>query len=269
MRARNIKPGFFIDSKIGKLSGNEKILYIGLWCIADKEGFFKNEPEEIKVQIFPYETKIDIKKMLSNLIQLNLIKSNADIKEYCYIPNFIKHQRPHPDEAKSKVSDDIIKVFKNNHIKSNGISLNPSESTSDIMNDDIMNDERGKRNTDAGKEAGYLSLFDRLWKLYPIKKEKQKSILEFKKARLQNGEFDEIINALNSQIAHKDDCDKNGKFCPEFPYLHRWIKSKRWTDEIEKTKICILDEEKHKKARAEYVEKRKREMEEEGNNNHV
>ena len=261
MRSRNIKPDFFTDEKIIQLTYAERLFFIGLWCIADSEGFFEIKPHEMKLKLFP-DQKVDIKKMLNSLQKVNVVKLNG---QHGYLTNFIKHQRPHPREKKSIVSKEV----KEQLVKLNGQPCNYPASPSDIMNDDIMNDERGKMNTDAGKDTGYLSLFSQLWKLYPIKKEKQKAIAEFKNAKIQNDKFDEITNALKLQIAHKDDCDKNGKFCPEFPYLHRWIKSKRWTDEIEKTNTCILDEEKHKKARAEYVEKRKREMESEGNNNHV
>ena len=43
---------------------------------------------------------------------------------------------------------------------------------------------------------------------------------------------DEILRALQDQIRHKQNCDDTGTFCPEFPDAHRWLKHKRWQDEI-------------------------------------
>lgn len=152
MRARNIKPGFFKNDQIGKLTDTEKVFFIGLWCMADKEGYFEIRPGILAAEIFPYNRKItekDIAKMLSNLISWDLIVSNGI---YGLIPKFSEHQRPHPDEARSRVTDEIKAHLKTLINQSNGISLNlikshekVCESPSDIMNDvslnkDIMND---------------------------------------------------------------------------------------------------------------------------------
>jgi hypothetical protein len=150
LRARNIKPAFFTDLKIGKLTDSEKILFIGLWCLADKEGFFEIIPEQILVQIFPYNRKItihNIEKMLSNCISLNLIVSNGT---FGWIPKFLEHQRPHPDEAKSKVLDEIKQSLKTLINQSNGISLNLIKCREKVIGtkSDIMNEDLGLRNDD-------------------------------------------------------------------------------------------------------------------------
>ena len=144
MRARNIKPGFFVNDKIGKLSGNEKILFIGLWCLADCEGFFEYIPKKIKIQIFPYELKINIEKMLCNLMSLHLITFND---MYGFIPKFHLHQRPHPHETKSALLDETKNILKN---LCHDMSCNVMKCPSDIRNVDIRNEERGIRN-DPGK----------------------------------------------------------------------------------------------------------------------
>ena len=140
MRARNIKPGFFINEDLLKLKYEERILFVGLWCLADREGFFEKRPKQIKLQIFPNDNKVNIEKMLCNLMSLHLITCDD---RFGYIPNFAKHQKPHPHEAKSTIPESVRKSLKNGVIKCNDMSLNVTKCSADIRNDDIRNEERG------------------------------------------------------------------------------------------------------------------------------
>jgi hypothetical protein len=54
-RARNIKPGFFTNPELAKCSPYARLLFIGLWLLADREGRLDDRPKHIKVQIFPCE----------------------------------------------------------------------------------------------------------------------------------------------------------------------------------------------------------------------
>lgn len=100
MRSRNIKPGFFINEQLSEVDFQTRLLFIGLWCYADREGRFQWIPKRIKVAIFPYDN-LDtpaIETMLCNLMSLHLITCFDKVG---YIENFKKHQSPHPHEAKS------------------------------------------------------------------------------------------------------------------------------------------------------------------------
>ena len=70
MRARNIKPGFFENEELADLPPLTRLLYIGLWLLADREGRLENRPRRIKAQIFPYERRPDIPAMLTVLEQV-------------------------------------------------------------------------------------------------------------------------------------------------------------------------------------------------------
>lgn len=97
MRARNIKPGFFINCELSEVDFASRLLFIGLWCYADREGRFEWKPKQIKAAIFPYDN-VNIEKLLGNLMSLHVITCNDGVG---YIPNFKKHQHPHPHEPKS------------------------------------------------------------------------------------------------------------------------------------------------------------------------
>jgi len=102
MRARNIKAEFFINEELAELPYECRLLYIGLWCYADREGRFEWRPKRIKAEIFPYDDKIDIEASL-HVITCHgfVITYNDNDKTYAYIPAFKKHQRPHPHESVS------------------------------------------------------------------------------------------------------------------------------------------------------------------------
>ena len=97
MRARNIKPGFFVNCELSEVDFASRLLFIGLWCYADREGRFEWKPKQIRAAIFPYDN-VNIEKLLSNLLALNVITCNDNIG---YVEHFAIHQHPHPHEAKS------------------------------------------------------------------------------------------------------------------------------------------------------------------------
>lgn len=111
MRSRNIKPGFFKNEDLSGISLYARLLFIGLWCMADREGRLEKRPLRIKAEIFPYDT-LDINGELTVLERCNFIQTYiVNGKEYILIPAFLVHQRPHHTEAQSKlpcISDGCI-----------------------------------------------------------------------------------------------------------------------------------------------------------------
>ena len=101
MRARNIKPAFFLNEALSDIDYAERLLFIGLWCYADREGRFEWKPKRIRAAIFPYDN-VDVEKMLCNLMSLHFITCHDGIG---YIENFTKHQNPHSHEAKSTLPE--------------------------------------------------------------------------------------------------------------------------------------------------------------------
>ena len=65
-RARNIKPGFFTNPELAELPFETRLLFAGLWTVADKKGRLEDRPKKIKMQVFPADT-VDIDTMLEQL----------------------------------------------------------------------------------------------------------------------------------------------------------------------------------------------------------
>lgn len=102
MRSRLLKPGFFTNEKLGLLPPVARLLFAGLWCLADREGRLEDRPSRIKAEIFPYDSDIDIDDLLTKLTESGLLhRYETDGIRCIYLPTFPKHQRPHPRESPS------------------------------------------------------------------------------------------------------------------------------------------------------------------------
>lgn len=103
MRSRNIKPGFFDNEELSELKPLTRILFIGLWCFADRNGRFEWRPKKIKVKILPYDNG-DITVLLQELVNAGFIlQYSIQEIQYGQVNNFTKHQRPHHTEKDSKI----------------------------------------------------------------------------------------------------------------------------------------------------------------------
>jgi len=163
MRARNIKPGFFDCEEVGELSMAARILFIGLWCLADSNGYLEYRPKKIKANVFPYDS-CNLIKLLEEVSRVNLITiwgihEDEEVKKgfiphFIEIPNFRKHQRPHPKEKRS----DLKEIVENNDslIKLHEIKLNYrlilGKRNTDIRNEDIRKREKKKNSSKNKKE---------------------------------------------------------------------------------------------------------------------
>ena len=64
-RARNIKPSFFMNEDLGQADPLVSLLFISLWCLADREGRLEDRPLKIKAQTFPYREISDFNGYLT------------------------------------------------------------------------------------------------------------------------------------------------------------------------------------------------------------
>mgnify|MGYP000524122965 CR=1 FL=1 len=65
-RSRNIKPGFFTNEDLVELDFATRLLFAGLWTVADRDGRLQDRPKKIKIDVFPAEN-LDIDAMLQAL----------------------------------------------------------------------------------------------------------------------------------------------------------------------------------------------------------
>lgn len=55
MRIRSIKPEFWVSESMGRLSRDARLIFVGLWSLADDHGRFRADPRLIAGQLLPYD----------------------------------------------------------------------------------------------------------------------------------------------------------------------------------------------------------------------
>jgi len=102
-RSRNIKPGFFANDRLAECSPLARLLFAGLWTIADREGRLEDRPKRIKAEVLPYDD-CDIDILLGELANGGFIaKYTVGNSKYIQVVAFTKHQNPHKNEADSVI----------------------------------------------------------------------------------------------------------------------------------------------------------------------
>jgi uncharacterized phage protein (TIGR02220 family) len=102
-RARNIKPSFFTNDTLAEVDPLGRLLFQGLWCIADREGRLEDRPKRIKAELLPYDN-CDVDVLLADLNRLGFIlRYSINGNRFIQVVNFAKHQNPHVKEAASQI----------------------------------------------------------------------------------------------------------------------------------------------------------------------
>lgn len=97
-RIRTVKPDFFTSDDICALSPLARLLYIGLWCEADREGRFAWAPKAFRRRYLP-DDQTDIDALCRELLGRDLVRLYGD--DLAFIPTFLDHQHVNPREAQS------------------------------------------------------------------------------------------------------------------------------------------------------------------------
>jgi len=111
MRIRTVKPEFWINPDLAKLSPFTRLLSLGLLNYADDEGYFWADPELMRATIFPYEhNSSQIQRSLTELANIAFVTlhNGTNGRIYGKITTFEKHQRINrPTDSKLKTFIDL------------------------------------------------------------------------------------------------------------------------------------------------------------------
>lgn len=252
MRARNIKPGFFKNEYLAECSPSARLLFIGLWLLADREGRLEYRPKRWRGELFPYES-VEPAELFAELEGVGglVTKYEVDGKQYVWIPHFLDHQKPHQNERVSTIPpytcDQGAKDLSPRHeVLTTKEQSDPAESLfsdslnpdSGLLNADTLNPRLGAsvQKQPAPLPPGqaspeYSMEFEQLWDIYPRKEAKESAWIAFKGAKAAHAyPGNPIVLPLVAQWRESPRWqEEDGKY---IPMLSNWISGKRWEDEL-------------------------------------
>jgi hypothetical protein len=93
-RIRSIKPEFWRDAKVLKLSEGAMLLFIGSWNLCDDDGRMVWDPEQVHVDLFSSKPLIDVEKLAGELVAQRMVRlyEVAGVRYYA-VQKFSKHQK--------------------------------------------------------------------------------------------------------------------------------------------------------------------------------
>lgn len=95
-RNRMIKPEFWTDEKVGRVSPIARLMFIGLWNLADDYGVVKGNPVYVKSQLFAYDERVissEVAEWIESLCTTGMLhRFTIRDEQLLYITNFRKHQ---------------------------------------------------------------------------------------------------------------------------------------------------------------------------------
>ena len=209
MRSRNVKPGFFTNELLAEVSPLGRLLFIGLWCLADREGRLEDRPKRIKVEVLPFDDA-DVEELLEQLSQRGFIQRyEVDGTRLIQVTAFARHQSPHVREAPS-----VLPVPEHGSPAATPAPERPTEPP---------------RQPRARSPEGQVpDGFEAFWQRYPrkvAKRDAQKAWSGLKPSEQLQGL---IVQALDQASQSEQWQRDGGKFVP---YAATWLRGRRWEDE--------------------------------------
>lgn len=207
-RIRTIKPEFFTSESVCSVSPLARLLFIALWCEADREGLLQWKPKTYKIRYLPCDNA-DIDALADELIKQDMITLyEVDNVTYCEIDGFTRHQVINNREKESELP-------RVNHasprVKAEG--------------------RKGKEGKEGkGKEHIYDEIFLKFWEVYPKKTAKLESEKVFLR-QCKKFKADDIIEG-----AKKFALSCKGKDPQYIPYPATWLNGGRWADDYKPPK---------------------------------
>jgi hypothetical protein len=96
-RIRSVKPEFWTDRKLARLSRDARLLYVALWNQSDEHGRLHGDARYVKGHCLPYDddlTLAGIDRLIDELAAAgHVVRYEVEGDPYLYLPKLAKHQR--------------------------------------------------------------------------------------------------------------------------------------------------------------------------------
>ncbi|MBK9427290.1 MAG: hypothetical protein IPN63_07860 [Gammaproteobacteria bacterium] len=220
VRIRTIKPDFFKHDKVSDLKPLARLLFISLWCLADRRGRLEDRPKRIKVECLPYDD-CDVDALLWELHNAGFIdRYEIEGLQIIEISSFEKHQRISGKEAESE----------SDYPEKQEGSIREAPSTFSESQERKGREGKGREGKGRGKEGSGASADDCLsiYEAYPKKAERPEALKEIAVALKTIAHVDLLAAVAEYAAAVNSWPDDEKHFAPS---CGRWMKRQRWLDD--------------------------------------
>lgn len=229
-RIRSLKAEYFDDEDVGRVSRDARLLFLGMWPQADREGRLEDRPARLKVRIFPYDEDVDGARVNGLLDELQaagfILRYERDGERVIQIRSFVKHQRPHPHEPASMLPAPESREKTRRAVEKHDEKLHschpPYQETRDKRPDpepQIPDPEP--------PEPDRFAVF---WDAYPRHVGKQAAERAFEKLHVSDALLEILLAAIGQQKRTPEWLKNRGQF---IPHPATWLNGHRWDDEVE------------------------------------
>ena len=202
-----------------------RLLFAGLWCLADRAGRLEDRPKRIRAEILPYDDG-SVDDMLDELDRAGFIlRYQEEELRFIQVLNFTKHQNPHCREPKSMIpapgEHSAGTVQEQNEHRTG-----PADSLLLIPDSLNLIPEKTSCSPSASESAddGFASF----WKRYPKKVAKPQAVKAWRKTKPTGQLLADLLAGLERHMASADWQKDGGQF---IPHPATWLNARRWEDE--------------------------------------
>lgn len=247
-RSRIIKPGFFNNDILAEIPPLGRLLFAGLWTIADRAGRLEDRPKRIKATLLPYDD-CNVDKLLTDLHNRGFIhRYGKGLNAFIQVTNWDKHQQPHIKEAASTIPapgeyhagtvlspDEPETSMEEESLVTSSISL-----TSPIPKDmSARAPKKAKKEKEPNHPDNFMVFAEALWENYPRDKDGTRP-----------GRRAKFIEALKKlPIADWDDVEAGLEKYKSLDKVKRgyvqnaesWVKEEVWRECLEAKPIKLVN----------------------------
>lgn len=235
-RARLLKPGFFANDRLAECEPLARLLFQGLWCVADREGRLHDRPKRLKAEILPYDD-CDVAALVAQLEERGFVtRYTVDGQSYIEIVNFAKHQKPHHLEAQSEIPPppEVKSISTRSQaevkLSSRALTLNPSPLT--------LNPSSSPKKPRAGRavlDASQAKIWEEWYAIFPRHVAPDAGQRAFLKALARASPAELLAGAAR----YRDAC--KGKEPQYIAHPATWLNDGRWKDENGSTGLSVVN----------------------------
>lgn len=234
-RIRSMKPEYFADEDLASTTSRDaRLLYPGLWCLADEHGRVRGNPNFLKGAVFAYDDDLDaaaVDRLVDELIAAGkVVRYRVGNSTYLYLPRLSTHQRLEPEKVPSRLpspmDSDAHPALPATTVRADESEKFSDESARGADESALMQVAGSKEQVAGSRLQGAVAdeLFAEFWAAYPSTASKGAARTAWAKA-IKKADPRQIIAAA---YAYREDPTRTPQYTK---HGSTWLNQECWTEE--------------------------------------